>query len=46
MYHEDDELNRLHEFMREEAEAREEQSESYSDTETIAIASTLHKEDY
>lgn len=23
MYHEDDEMNRLHEFMREEAEARE-----------------------
>jgi len=27
MYHEDDELYRLHEFMREEAEAREDQDQ-------------------
>lgn len=49
MYHADDELNELYEFMREEAKAREEQ-ENYesdsSDTESLAIAKTMHREEY
>ena len=44
MYNADEEMNELHEFMREEATAREEQ-DSY-DTETIEMASNIHKEDY
>ena len=43
MYDADDEMNRLYEFMREEAQ---EQDNDHYDTETIAIASTLHKENY
>lgn len=46
MYHADDEMNELHEFMREEASAREEQDDDHYDTETIAVADNMHKEDY
>lgn len=45
MYHADEEMNELYEFMREEADAREEQDNHY-DTETIEMASKIHKEDY
>lgn len=43
MYHADDEMNELHEFMREEAQDKD--NDPY-DTETIAIADNMHKEDY
>jgi len=49
MYHADDEVNDLYEFMREEAEAREEQEEyesDSSDTEALATAKRMHQEDY
>jgi len=49
MYHADDEINDLHEFMREEADAREKQEEyesDSSDTETLATAKRMHREDY
>jgi hypothetical protein len=49
MYHEDDDVNDLYEFMREEAEARGEQEEyesDSSDTEVLATAKTMHREDY
>jgi hypothetical protein len=49
MYHADDDMNDLYEFMREEAEAREGQEEyesDSSDTETLATAKTMHREDY
>lgn len=45
MYDADEEMNELHEFMREEAKAREEQ-DTYYDTETIEMAKNIHKEDY
>lgn len=45
MYDADNELNDLHEFMREEAEAREKQDNHY-DTEAMDIAKNMHKEDY
>lgn len=41
MYDADDEMNRLHEFMREEAE----EQDSY-DTEAMDMAKNMHKEDY
>lgn len=41
MYDADDEMNRLYEFMRQETH----EQDSY-DTETIAIADNMHKEDY
>jgi hypothetical protein len=49
MYHADDEMNELYEFMREKADAREEQEEyegDSSDTESLAIAKRMHREDY
>jgi hypothetical protein len=49
MYHADDELNELYEFMREEAKAREEQEDyesDSSDTESLAIAKTMHREEH
>jgi hypothetical protein len=49
MYHEDDEMNNLYEFMREEAKAREGQREyesNSSDTEELAIAKNMHQENY
>jgi hypothetical protein len=49
MYHEDDEVNDLHEFMREEAKARERQEEYESDspdTEALATAKRMHRENY
>lgn len=46
MYHADEEMNELHEFMREEAKAREEQDDYYYETETIEMAKNIHKEDY
>jgi hypothetical protein len=49
MYHEDDDVNDLYEFMREEAEAREGQEEyesDSSDTEALATAKRMHREDY
>jgi hypothetical protein len=49
MYHADDEMNDLYEFMREEADAREEQGEyekNSSDTEELATAKRMHREDY
>jgi hypothetical protein len=49
MYHADDDMNDLYEFMREEATAREEdanyESDS-SDTEELATAKSMHREDY
>ncbi len=49
MYHADDELNELYEFMQEEANAREEQEEYETDscdTETLATAKRMHREEY
>jgi hypothetical protein len=49
MYHADDDMNDLYEFMREEAEAREGQEEhesDSSDTEALATAKRMHREDY
>lgn len=49
MYHADDEMNDLYEFMREEAEARKGQEEyegDSSDTEALATAKRMHREDY
>lgn len=49
MYHEDEEINDLHEFMREEAKAREEDDDyesDSSDTEALATAKRMHREDY
>jgi hypothetical protein len=49
MYHADDDMNDLYEFMREEATAREGQEEyesDSSDTEALATAKRMHREDY
>jgi hypothetical protein len=49
MYHADDELNELYEFMREEAEVREKQEDHESDscdTETLTTAKRMHREEY
>jgi len=49
MYRADDELNELYEFMREEANAREEHEEyenDSSDTEALATAKNMHQENY